>query len=184
MGTSNSCIHAEVQVKRLPKFEAKEVGIPIILIDSVVGEVCTSCEAVISHTIEYPDRLIAAAAVCRVMQPQKLMGSEIRFLRKTANQSGKKLADLLEVSPETVSRWENDKLPISPQSEKLLRLYIGHNLAEKAPAIDFFPTEILDMDIRPSLKTNEPLVIELELVPLKTQGQRGLERYFTQTKAA
>jgi len=65
--------------------------------------------------------LIYAAAVSRVMNEQKLKGRDIRFLRKALDLPSKELADRLEVAQETMSRWENDKAPIGPENEKLLR---------------------------------------------------------------
>ncbi|MHB8392585.1 MAG: hypothetical protein ACYDBH_23910 [Acidobacteriaceae bacterium] len=46
-----------------------------------------------------------------------------------------------------MSRWENDKEPIGPRSEKLLRLRVGDQLA-KMTAIKFDAGVIFDMKIR------------------------------------
>jgi transcriptional regulator with XRE-family HTH domain len=50
-----------------------------------------------------------------------LIGSELRFLRKRAGISSKDFADLLLIDPSTLSRAENDKKPLGPQSNLLAR---------------------------------------------------------------
>ena len=56
----------------------------------------------------------------------RLVGEEIRFLRKRMGYSGVDFARYLGVSPEVVSRWENDKEPIGVPSDRALRLLVTH----------------------------------------------------------
>ena len=60
----------------------------------------------------------------RVLNVRKLSGPDIRFLRKCLNLKAKEVAKKIEVSAEHLSRCENMALPISPASEKLLRLFL------------------------------------------------------------
>lgn len=56
-------------------------------------------------------------------KPTSLAGEEIRFLRKRL---GKKQADFAQeigIEPETLSRYENDRLAVSEMSDKVIRLY-------------------------------------------------------------
>jgi len=73
---------------------------------------------------------------------------DIKFLRKALRMNAKVLAESLGVTPETLSRWENDKDPIGPANEKLLRLIVGLTLSDKAPAIKFDQKEIASMRIQ------------------------------------
>lgn len=57
----------------------------------------------------------------------KLRGQEIRFLRKYLGKSGAEAAKALSVKPETMSRWENDKMPISTGAERFLRLMVMYD---------------------------------------------------------
>jgi putative zinc finger/helix-turn-helix YgiT family protein len=50
-----------------------------------------------------------------------LCGEEIRFLRKMAGLTATNLAKTIGMAKETISRWENDKVPISGESDRLLR---------------------------------------------------------------
>ena len=103
------------------------------------------------------DGLIAAVAVTRAMQPTKLLGVDIRFMRKAIGISGKALAASMEVKPETLSRWENSKEVIGPTSEKLLRMVTVGALAQKAPAVDIDMQVIVDMRILSVRSNLEPI---------------------------
>jgi len=57
-----------------------------------------------------------------VLSPLELTGKEIRFLRKRLGKKGTEYCAYLGFSPETLSRIENGKQAISPQSQKLAKL--------------------------------------------------------------
>lgn len=59
------------------------------------------------------------AVICK--RP-RLTSAEVRYLRKWLRWSGRECADYLGTATETVSRWENGKLPIGIQADRLLRL--------------------------------------------------------------
>ncbi len=91
--------------------------------------------------------MIAAAAVARVLIALKLRGNEIRFLREALEETAQELSGTVEVLPTQISRWENDQEPISPRSEKLLRMYVVDQLA-KLTAIKVDRNVIYAMRIR------------------------------------
>jgi len=122
------------------------IGMPVVLVNSVVEVSCEAC-GVAEREIPDFDGLVAAVAVSRAMHPFKLRGEELRFLRKAMEVSGKELADVIGVTPETMSRWENNRDPITPAMEKLIRLMVIARLGEKVPAMDFDPKEVADMRI-------------------------------------
>jgi len=66
-------------------------------------------------------RLIAQAVASK--RP-RLTPQEIRFLRKYLGFSGVDFARTLDVTPETVSRWETGKKQMSPVAERALRLMV------------------------------------------------------------
>lgn len=57
-----------------------------------------------------------------VTSPADLTGKEIRFLRKRLGKKATEYCQFLGVEPETLSRIENEKQPISAQVQKLARL--------------------------------------------------------------
>lgn len=181
MGMSDCC-EAEVKTTIMPTHATNEVGIPLVLFNSVREKTCSKCGQVISRTIQHPDRLIAAAAVSRCAAPEKLVGSEIRFLRKSLEKSAKELAKFLGVSAETLSRWENDKAPMNPLAERLLRLFVGTELRSKAPAIEFDAHSVLQMQLVAIRRPCPPMVFEI--VKYKVRPEDPAEQHFEQSRAA
>jgi transcriptional regulator with XRE-family HTH domain len=62
-----------------------------------------------------------------------LTGAEIRFLRKRLGQKAADFARQIGLEPETLSRIENDHLPASERTDKLVRLYYA--VASKDPLL-------------------------------------------------
>jgi putative zinc finger/helix-turn-helix YgiT family protein len=67
-------------------------------------------------------------------QKNKLLPEEIRFLRTYLGFSGGDFAELIGVSPETVSRWEKGTVNMKESAERLLRVLI---LSRKGPFRDY-----------------------------------------------
>ena len=151
----------------LDRFEDDLLGIPAVLKSAVEQSSCETCGKVLSTRIPALGELIAAMALTRIKHPIKLSGKEIRFLRKALDLPAKELARWLEVTPETVSRWENDRELIGPTSEKLLRLAVGDRLADQAPAIDFNPGEIVEMRVQPPRPGEQRPLLTMERISLK-----------------
>jgi DNA-binding XRE family transcriptional regulator len=118
--------------------------------------------------------LVAAVSVARAKEPTKLNGREIRFLRKAIGFTAKELASDLDVSEETVSRWENGHLAIGNSVERILRWKVCKALEEKAPAIHWDDDEIVTrMEIVPV--STRPPVMAFNRGPFKRR-ERWRER--------
>lgn len=135
------------EINTVPEYTTQFMGIPLTLLDSATQYICPSCGEK-EYFIPDPSGLSAAVAVTLAKTPQKLRGKEITFLRKAINLPAKIFAGDLGVTPETLSRWENDKAPISPSAEKLLRFVVGAELSDKAPAIFFDPKALTQMKVK------------------------------------
>lgn len=96
---------------------------------------CKSCGEweVVIPKIEELHRVLALAVAHGKAQ---LRGSEIRFLRKYLGFSGAEAASALSVTPETMSRWENDKVPISQSAERFLRLMVANQQPTQSYPLD------------------------------------------------
>ena len=81
---------------------------------------CSNCGEyeVVIPKIEELHRLIALTII---RKPSALAPEEIRFLRKYLGWSGVDFANHMGAKPETMSRWENGKLGMSGQADRLLR---------------------------------------------------------------
>lgn len=95
-----------VRSEILPFHEECLMGIPVILKDAAIAETDSAGD----ETVTIPDMeaLVAAIAVNRCLEPRKLAGGEIRFMRKALGMTQADFAETLEIDPATVSRWEND----------------------------------------------------------------------------
>jgi len=139
-------------------FKEDLIGLPeVYLLDSVVAHECPACDHQAGVTIPNVPGLLAAIAVTRAMYPRKLTGVEIKFLRKAIDLTGRDLAAKLDMQPEQVSRWENDRAPMPSSTEKFFRGMVGRRLADVAKAIEFDPEQIENMNIECLRGNTEPL---------------------------
>lgn len=174
MSISESCEH-DLDSEVMLSFDFDQLGVPVTLIRSAEKHVCKKC-GMTSITVPYPDRLTAAAAVYRCGVADRLLGQEIRFLRKSLAWTAAKLAEKLGVTPETVSRWENDKAPMSAVMERVLRILVVSSLKEKAPAIDLDSKDLIDMKIK-AIRPEKVSRMDLALVFFKEDQNKTTEEY-------
>jgi putative zinc finger/helix-turn-helix YgiT family protein len=84
--------------------------------------------------IPKPDALHRTIAAEVIRKPAKLSGPELVFLRTELRMSARKLAKVIGVVHESISRWENDILPVSPPVDRLMRTMVALTIAgEKFP---------------------------------------------------
>ena len=134
-----------VRSETLPVHEENLMGIPVILKDAAVVE----SDAAGDETVTIPDMdaLVAAIAVSRCLEPGKLAGAEIRFMRKALGMTQAEFADMLEIDPATVSRWENDGQVLGGFAEKCLRHLVCDTFRAEFPYFDCDPKLISYMKI-------------------------------------
>jgi DNA-binding transcriptional regulator YiaG len=129
----NTCEkHGISETRIVPVYDAsKLLGLPHVYVRQAVQESrCARCGEVTSIEIPNLEGLVAAVAVARVLHPLKLVGNEIRYLREALEMTGQELGQkVVQVLPFQISKWENDRERIGPQSETLLRLYVVDKLA-------------------------------------------------------
>lgn len=70
------------------------------------------------------EQLHRAIALGVVAKRPRLTAAEIRFLRKYLGWSGAAFAKHMGVTPESVSRWENDREQMGAVADRLLRLMV------------------------------------------------------------
>lgn len=152
----------------LPSYEI-DLGMKVRLINSVIRETCAACE---DGSIEIPDLegLAKAAAMARALVPIRLTGKEVRFMRNAMDMTGREFASAMELTPETVSRWENGGRGVGGASEKLLRHNICALLHSETAAFDYDPAEIARMRIHTAPEDFEFPVMELRRVMVKAGG--------------
>jgi len=169
MGISEACTH-EWDNAPIAQYETRELGVPLVIFNSVQKNTCRHCGEATQH-IPFPERLIAAAAVARIRLPEKLSGAEIRFIRKALTWTAKDMSEHIQVAPETISRWENEKAAMGPGHEKMLRLLAGIHLREKAPAIGCKLDEIANMTIKSIRSDRSEIRMAFELIRFRISDQ-------------
>lgn len=118
--TCLECGKGTMHVKREKVAADQMLGLPGTWLLTNVAR-CDACGA---YEVEIPNMEGLHRVVGRwlIAKPQRLVGVEIRFLRKLLGWSGVDFAAHMGTQPETVSRWENDSTPIGPQADRLLRM--------------------------------------------------------------
>ena len=142
----------------------------VVLVDSVIRYRCPAC-GFEATSIPRQSELGPAMAVARVKHPQKLAGRDIRFLRKEMGLTAKALAEKIGVHGETVSRWENEREPIGPSSEKLLRLMVLIELGDKAVGIDYDERDVAGMRVE-GVRRGRAFEARLQLAPMRIERKR------------
>lgn len=106
-------------------FEATGLGAPfkVMLHDSVTVHKDPITGDVVSYKIPDLPQLLVVALITRLLVPRKLCGPEIKFARKVLGLKQQDLASKVEIGPEHLSRCENGVTPLSPGSDKLLRVF-------------------------------------------------------------
>ncbi len=156
----------ERTVKRKTYDATVELGIPVTLIDAVSEDADGAIELPRSGT------LLATVAVARVLDPARMVGAELRYLRHVLDRTGSEFADALDLSDKTVvSRWENGATRPGPYTEKVIRQLVLNLLARSAPGIEIADNAIPGMKLRPR---GEPLPMAFAL--RKRRGEDGRAR--------
>jgi len=125
---------------RREDFDYSRCGLPVILLGLEVRH-CAKCgeRHPLIPMVEELHRVIANEVV---RKKTRLVGAEVRFLRSWLGLSGRRFARRVGVTPETVSRWENDKQPIGDAEERLLRV----RAAQKQFFVEYDIDALLDAD--------------------------------------
>jgi len=115
------CLRCEgVKAKTTRENEAFSDLLPGVVLLGIEVTKCMTCG---NREVEVPymDDLMKAVARAVVKMGGRLTGDEVRFLRTFLELSGVELAELMDSTPGTVSRWENNRTPVGRTADLLLR---------------------------------------------------------------
>jgi transcriptional regulator with XRE-family HTH domain len=107
----------------VPEYVADNLGAPfkVVLVNSVTQVVDDETGEVEKVIVPNVRGLIKCIAMTRIFEPRKLSGEEIKFIRKAFKFSAKHIAELIDVSPEHLSRCEAGDRTLSVGNEKCFR---------------------------------------------------------------
>jgi len=98
-----------------------DAGLPNAYLIGIKVFVCSRCERIAAE-IPAVDELMNALARVLVQKTSPLTGKEVRFLRKRLGLKATELAAMLSVTPEQLSRWENEHNGMGGSIDRLIRL--------------------------------------------------------------
>jgi len=133
MKACTTCGSGEL-VGRRGAFEYTQRGLSGIWLEDVRIALCLRCRAE-ALVVDDPRALERALVSVIIQLPGPLRGAEIRFLRSAMHLSGIELSRLVGVTASVLSRWENDRSPIGPQSDRLLRILVARDDGLEGPAV-------------------------------------------------
>jgi putative zinc finger/helix-turn-helix YgiT family protein len=115
-----------LQISRQPHRYTLHRKWAITIADAEVRH-CARC-GYFEVAIPRPDALHRTIAAAVIRKGAILSGPELAFLRSELGMTGKTLARTLGVTPESISRWENEAVPLSPTIDHLVRAIVALTL--------------------------------------------------------
>jgi DNA-binding transcriptional regulator YiaG len=161
MSKCTNCLVAGVVVHEICDYDADLLGAPFqVILTSGVKEVrCTSCDAKLETIIPDLNGLLRVVARRRALEPRRLKGAEIRFLRNAMGWKSKQLAQRLGLTAEHLSRCENGAKQFSTTVEKWFRLFVVYKLLSKVTKEELNIDELFDMQFEAVWDPRRPLVL-------------------------
>lgn len=121
-------------------------GVVVKVLNAVQVLSCAKCKTEMT-AIPDEDGLGRATAISRALNPVRLSGREVKFLRRVLDMTQVKFAEAMELTPESVSRWETDARGVGGACEKLVRHNICALLYKDAKGRPYDPAVITNMRI-------------------------------------
>lgn len=121
-------------------------GVVVKVLNAVQVLRCTNCK---TELVAIPDLdgLARATAISRALNHVRLSGREVKFLRRVLDMTQVKFAEAMELTAESVSRWENNARGVGGACEKLVRHNICALLYKDAKGRPYDPAVITNMRI-------------------------------------
>ena len=114
--------------------------------------------SVIGVGVPNAERIAATVAMALCFLPQRLIGAEVRFIRRVLGKSSQELAAIVDLDPSTLSRWENDKQEVATRTEKALRMAAVLLLIDRAPGARIDPPEVVTLKLLERKPGSAPLI--------------------------
>src|ERR1700737_4542350 len=101
----------------------RESGLSNVVLKGIEIVKCDECgnqDPVIPRLSE----VINVLASATVRKPRPLTGEDIRFLRKQMDMTGETFSQFLGIDKTTLSKWENNQIPVGANSDRLIRAVV------------------------------------------------------------
>lgn len=105
---------------RIENYKYTECGLKSVTLQGIVVFHCSQCGAVVPE-INNMSELHYTIALAVATKETRLLGEEVRFLRKVLGYSATELAKLMGTTKSVVSRWENHDT-LGNENDRVIRL--------------------------------------------------------------
>lgn len=157
----------------LPEHKEDVGGVTVLLRNTVHVRKCDGCD---DEQTMIPDLrgLVRAVAMMRASIPLRLGPGDIKLMRRALDLTQKEFAEAMDITPETVSRWESaDSRGIGSYSDKLVRQNVCALIHEMEPGMTYDAAEIARMHVGELVEGAPMPLIEVELITVKHNGSRS-----------
>ncbi len=126
----------KVMKKKEISYHYTESGLRNVYLDGVFEFTCSKCGASFVDIPE-PVQLHIVLAIVLSCLKKRLTGPEIRFMRQEVGMTSKAFAEMIGVSPVTMSRWENDEGDANKDesNDRLIRMAFKVMMCERLHSI-------------------------------------------------
>jgi DNA-binding transcriptional regulator YiaG len=120
-------------------------GVVVKILNAVQVFHCGTCH---SEMVAIPDMdgLAYATVISRALNPVRLRGPEVKFVRRALDMTQVEFASAMDLTPETVSRWETNARGVGGACEKLTRHNACALLSKIARGRPYDPEVIAKME--------------------------------------
>ena len=135
--------------RTIPRYEEAGLGLPysVILIDSAEEEIDDVTGQPVGVIVPDTEKLVAAVAIARALDPARLDGREVRFVRHVLGMTSTAFAEALNMSKETFSRWENNRQELGEWADKQVRLFAILKLGPHVPCLEINADDVIGMRV-------------------------------------
>lgn len=160
--------------QKIERYEETGLGLPypIILVRAAEEEIDEATGERIAVSVPNMEGLVAAIAITRALIPQRLDGTEVRFIRHALGMTARDLAGSLDIDPATLSRWENNKDCPGAWADKQVRMAAIIKLRGQVPHWNGDERAVVHMRFVPQQDGAWPH-IEMGTVDLAGVGSAG-----------
>lgn len=120
------CSNCGKPVRRVQgNYRFRESGLSNVVLKNIDILECGDCG---NHDpiVPRPSEMLTVLASAIAKKPCPLDGEEVRFLRKYADMTAETFASYIGADKTTISKWENNQIPIGTISDRLIRaVFLG-----------------------------------------------------------
>ena len=146
--------------RMLDRYEERLTGLPypVTLIAAATEVTHPRTGAVLGVAVPESEELAAAVALALCFMPVRLLGVEVRFIRRVLGMTGQDLAAAVEMDPATLSRWERGKQDVGAWADKAVRMAAVLRLQDRAPGSSLRPADVVALRLAPRAASVFPAI--------------------------